>query len=145
LSRDIANNRIPLSDTLTYKMIIDCNMLASIMLNQIHHHIGGTNVIVEHLGSRDKRNANIMEKLVNPNSFSDSVGDSAILSFSRRLGNHRLLLGTPGNEIGTKKHSIASRKTTNIFASYPISIRIGHNDRWSGGRMKLQSKSQGTL
>jgi len=122
-------NKIPLSNTLYNKMIMNNNMLAVIMLNRIYSHVGVTDVVTAEPSRGGDGNINIMEKFLNPDGFSNSVSDSSIFSFSRRLGDRKLLLGMLGNEIWAKEHCVVRSRSTRILAPGPISVRAGHNDR----------------
>ena len=113
LSGNIPDNQIPMSNTLSNKMMINGNVPAAIMLNRIYSHLGGTDVVTVDPSRGGDGNAKIMEKFLNPDGFSNSVSDSLILNFGSRL--------------------------TRVLAAGPISIRVGHDDRWSGSRVKLQA------
>ena len=56
-----------MSDTLTYKMIVDRYVFATIMLNRIHNHVRGTDIVVIDLDRRRDREANVGKDFTNPN------------------------------------------------------------------------------
>ena len=93
-----------MSNLLTYNMIINRNVLASIMLSQINRHVVGTNIFITDLGRAEESHAKITWKSMNPYSFSNSF----VLKFSRRSGDSILLFRALRDKIGFKKHRIVS-------------------------------------
>jgi len=87
-------------------MIIHRNVRASITLDRIVRHVGSTKVVAVEENWCKKGDAKVIAKLTNLDGLNNCVTNCTVLNLNRRLGNGRLLLGAPDNEIWAKEHSI---------------------------------------
>jgi len=69
------------------KVIINSEIFVAIMLNRICIYVGYNNIITIDLGRRWKTNAKVINKLVNLNSFRNSLSYHPIFNFNKRLEN----------------------------------------------------------
>jgi hypothetical protein len=61
-------------------------------------------------------------ELAEPGGLGHGVGDSMILSFGTGTGDSHLAFGRPGDEVVTKKDSIARGRLPSVGAPGPICI-----------------------
>jgi len=115
--RDISHNEITISNGLSDKMIINSNILATMMLNWIDSHVGGTNIITVEMNRIANDNSQIEQQLPYPNSLSSNVSKSMILSLNGRLRDCGLLFGKPGSKVGTKIDSIPYGGMTGVLTA----------------------------
>ena len=120
-------------------------MLSMTMLNEIHSHICSIDVITIKTNWSRNCDAQIIQKLMNFDNLSNSVAKSMILNFYGKLGDSRLLLRSPRNEVETKIHSIPSGGAIGVLVANPISTRACNH--YSGRRsgMEWQIMLQSTL
>jgi hypothetical protein len=67
-----------------------------------------------------------MKKLSEPRSFSNTIGNSTILSLSAGARHGVLTLGGPGDQVVAEEHGIARGGLASVRAAGPVSIRVNH-------------------
>ena len=83
------------------KVVVHLDMYAATVKNRISHKICCEDVITEKSNRNLYQNAQVKKQLMKPLNFSRSVGGSMVLGFKRRVGDSKLFLRSPGDEIGT--------------------------------------------
>jgi hypothetical protein len=108
------------------KMEVNLNVFSPLMLDWVGRHVDGANVVAINQCSTLQRGLQFAEKLTQPGSFCNSVGNGAILRFGTGPGHSVLAFGGPGNEVITKEDRIARSGLASIWAASPVSIRVGN-------------------
>jgi hypothetical protein len=84
------------SNPIVNKVEIHPNVLCALMLNGVQRHVNCTDVVTTDQRSTAQWAVKLKKKLTMPSSFSNSVGNNTILSFSTRTIHSRLTFGRPG-------------------------------------------------
>lgn len=96
-----------MGNTLLYKMIINLNVLTTIMLNRVDNKIRSRNIITEELDGSTIDKAQLSKQGSKRKSVVYRVGNNTILCCGR-LGDNGLLFRALGDEITIKKDGITS-------------------------------------
>ena len=80
------------SDTLTDEVEVDFHVLGALVLNWVGGEVDGADIVTVDEGGRLQRVMQLLEKLLQPGSFSNAISNSAILGFSAGPGDGRLPL-----------------------------------------------------
>ena len=129
-------------NTLADEVEINLNMLRALMLNRVGGHVDRADVVAVDKGSTARRTVELMKKLSEPRSLSNTIGDGAVLGLSAGAGHGVLTLRGPGDQVVTKEHSIARGGLPRVGTTSPISIRVDNQIRLRT-RAQNQTKVQG--
>ena len=88
-------------------MDIELDVFSPLMMNWMRGHIHSRYVVAENNGSLWWREAEFTKELLEPNTISHCIGDSAILRFCTRAGDDGLLLGGPADDGGAKVNTVS--------------------------------------
>jgi hypothetical protein len=80
----------------------------------------------------------LQEKVAKPTRFRYHISNTLVLGFCTRARECGLSLGRPGNEVVTKKHTIAGGRAAGVRTSTPIGISI-RNKFLNRGWIKMQT------
>jgi len=80
----------------------------------VHLNIFSTNIITVHQSSLGKWAVNLKEKIAKPTQFRNHISNTHELSFCTGARKRGLLFGRPGNEVVTKKQTIARGRMTSV-------------------------------
>jgi hypothetical protein len=67
----------------------------------------------------------LLEKLVQPATLSNSMGDSTVLRFSTRARDIVLSFGRPRHQVVTKEDAEARGGAACVRVARPVSVRVG--------------------
>ena len=108
----------------TDEVDINLNMLRATVMNRIDHHIDGTDVVTIDDDHRSNRDVKFLEKLVQPATLGDSMGDGAILSLRAGAGNCSLAFGRPGDKVVTEVDAVAGGGASRVGATSPVGVGV---------------------
>ena len=80
------------------KMDINLNVLGALMMNRVGGEIDRRDIITVDNRGLVNRRQELMEKLLEPRTLSNDVGDGAVLRFSTGAGDNGLPPGRPGDK-----------------------------------------------
>jgi len=93
------NTDFPQGDLLADKVDVDLDMLGATMMDRVGGHIDRADVVVVDNGRNSNRDMKLLEKLAQPTTLCDDVGDGSVLRFSTREGDCGLALGGPRHQV----------------------------------------------
>jgi hypothetical protein len=64
----------------------------------------------------------LLEKLAQTGGLCHAVGHDMVLDLYARAGDYRLLLGGPGDEVGTQEHDISRSGPTRVGTASPVML-----------------------
>ena len=141
-SRNMKNSEITNCNPLPNEVKINLDVFRALMLNRVGGHVDSTDIITIYQCSAAKRGTKLLKELAQPSSLSNSIGHSAILSLRTGPRDSRLALRGPGDEVVTKKHSIARCGLARIWTTGPINISVDNKIRRGGwSQQEAQIKS----
>lgn len=132
------NSNVPQCNTISNEVKVDLDVFGALVLNWIRGHIDRAHVVTENNGGTGKRPVKLLEKLAEPTSFSDGVGDDTILGLSARARDGVLSLGGPRDQIVTEEDTVARSGATCVRTTSPIRVGISNKTILRGGR-KLET------
>jgi hypothetical protein len=110
------------SDVFTDEVEIDLDVLCALVLNWVAGHVDGADVVTkDHCGTAEG-GVKLKKELAEPGGLGHGVGDNTILSFGTATGDSHLSFGRPGDEVVTKKDSIARGRLPSVGTPNPICI-----------------------
>jgi len=126
------------SDLFSNKVNVHLNVFSALMMYWITRKVNGTNIITIHQSSQREWKVKLQEKIAKPTRFRYHISSTPVLGFCTRARECGLSLGRPGNEVVTKKHTIAGDRTAGARTSTPISISI-RNKFLNRGLIEMQT------
>ena len=81
--------------TIANEVKVDLDVFGSLILNWVSGHVDGADVVAEHNRGGGRWSMKLVEKLPDPTSLSNGVGNSTVLGFSTGTRNSVLPLGRP--------------------------------------------------
>jgi hypothetical protein len=69
-------------NTIVNEVKIDLDVLGAVVLDGVHRHVDGTNIVTENNRSWRRWSMKLVEELANPSSLGNGVGHSTVLSLS---------------------------------------------------------------
>ena len=102
-SRNVKNTNMAKSHMFPNKMNIQLNMLGPTMMYRVSGDVDCRDVVAVDHRSTIHRARELLKQLVKPQSLGDDVGHNTILSLSTGSRDHRLPLGRPRDERGSKE------------------------------------------
>ena len=118
------NTNITSSNPLEDEVEVDLDVLDALMLSGVGGHVHRADVVTIDQDGSTERSVKFLEKLAQPRSLCNSIGNSAILGFCTGARNSLLPLKRPGDQIVTEEHSKAPGRLARVRTTSPISIRV---------------------
>ena len=87
------NSNVPQRNTISNEMKVDLNVFGALVLDWIRGHVHSTDIVAEDNCSTGQGSVELLEKLAEPTSFSNGVGNASILRFGAGTGDGMLTLG----------------------------------------------------
>jgi hypothetical protein len=109
---------------ITGEVEVDLDVLRALMLHWLAGHVYNTDVVTENHCGLSKWGMQLQQELPEPGSLSHGIGNRTVLSLSTGAGDCRLLLGGPGDQVGTEEHRISRCGLAGFGATGPVSIRV---------------------
>jgi hypothetical protein len=85
---------------------VDLNMLNMLVLNEIAGEVDDVDIVTVDESALRQWSMELLDELLEPTSFSHTIGCGAILSLSTRVGDDVLTFGGPGYEVVIEEHSV---------------------------------------
>ena len=118
------DTNIASSNPLADEVEVDLDVLGAMMLSGVGGHVHGADVVTIDQDGSTERSVKFLEKLSQPRSLCNSIGNSAILGFCTGARNSLLPLRRPGDQIVTEEHSKARGRLARVRTTSLVSIRV---------------------
>jgi hypothetical protein len=112
---------------LMYVMTIDFDVLYAFMKYLIGRNMHNSLIVTKQCHRSNVMKSKISKKLFELYQFASSRGQSTILCFSTWASYNILFLASPGHQIATYKHTIASGRSTIERISYSVKISVSRD------------------
>jgi len=106
------------------EVMINLDMLGTLMLDWVGGHVDSTDIITIYQCSATERGMKLLKKLAQPRCLCNTISNCTVLCFGTGSGHGVLTLRGPGDEIVTKEHSIARGGIARIRTACPVSISV---------------------
>jgi hypothetical protein len=116
------NTHITNGNPFAHKVKVDLHMLGALMLDRIGRHVDSADVVTIYQSCLAERSMKLSQQLTNPSGFSNSIGDSPILSLGTGTRDSELSFRGPRDQIVTQEHSISRSRATGVRTTSPISV-----------------------
>jgi hypothetical protein len=110
-------------DTFPDEVKVDLHVFGALMLDGVGE-VNSADVVAIDKASGGEGLMQLLQQLLQPRSYSNTIGDSSIFGLGAGPGVHGLALGGPGDEAAAKEHSIAESGTPSVGTAGPISISV---------------------
>jgi hypothetical protein len=122
--RNMKNSNLPQGHLLADEVDVNLDMLRAPMMDRVGCHIDSTDVVTVDNGGVVQRDMELLEKLAQPATLGDGMGDSAILSLGARPGHRGLTLGGPGDQVVAKKDAEAGGRASGVRNCHPKEVGV---------------------
>ena len=111
-------------NTLANEMDVQLDVLGPLVMNGVHRHVHGRDVVVVGDGRLGHATMELAEKLSEPYTFSRGVRDNTILSLGVLTGDRGLPFRRPGHQGVAEEHTEARCRAPSVRAARPVGVRV---------------------
>jgi hypothetical protein len=123
----------------TNEVQVDLHMLRPLMLNRVGAEVHGADVVKVDKCGLCERATELTQELSKPDHLCHTVSNSPVLCLGTRVGDNRLPLGRPGDEVTAQEHGIPSGGAAGVRTTSLVSVDVD-NQLSRGGATENQTE-----